>query len=191
MTDGIRFTKYMKSLAPSHTVDSGQSVQTWPCLLNNTLFYTVKRIRSKFVGNMKKTNWANLLQCHPVSARPESAGAFSSLALWDQMHRKEASRLTGPLHTPGAFTLSLQLARASQGQLCARLVCGVDGAEKKDTTSDLPGSEFRGGDKWDPWNTHSARMECSEDRGVLPKCFVKGIKKSVPHDAYNREHFTS
>ena len=47
------------------------------------------------------------------------------------MDRKAASRLTGPLHTPGAFTLSLQLARASQGQLRARQVCGADGAEKR------------------------------------------------------------
>lgn len=98
------------------------------------------------MGNVKSTHWATLLQCHPVSAKSER-WSISSLALWDQVDRKAASRLTGPLHTPGAFTLSLQLARASQGQLCAQQVCGADGAEKKDTTSDLQGSEPRGGDK--------------------------------------------
>lgn len=38
---------------------------------------------------------------------------------------------------------------------------------------------------------HTVRMECSEDRGVVPRCFGKGMKKSVLHDDYNREHFTS
>ena len=47
---------------------------TDPVLLNSTLFYIVRRVRTKFVGSVRKTKWVTLLQCCALSARPESTG---------------------------------------------------------------------------------------------------------------------
>ena len=150
---------------------------TDPVLLNSTLFYIVRRVRTKFVGSVRKTKWVTLLQCCALSARPESTGVartpvepdgrksspqsfFPFLAkehsMWDlpppgikptppaveaqslnhwTTREVPAPSLTGPTglgtppHTRCLHSLNLQLARAYQDQLCARQVCGADGAE--------------------------------------------------------------
>ena len=82
-----------------------------------------------------------------------------------------------PLHSRCLPSLSLPLARAYRAQLCARQVCGVDGAEQ-DAAPDLQDPEPGEGDERDPQNTHFFQAGEAQERKGCPQVLWEWDKVS-------------
>lgn len=79
-------------------------------LLNSTLCGMVRRVRTKFVVNVRKTNWVIPLHCCALSARPGSPRIVSSQprgAIWKEKQPLDfrPHLALAPLCTAGVFPL--------------------------------------------------------------------------------------